>query len=140
MVKKGREMTQISGPAWVQGGDQGGGDQWAAPVDGIRVHDDIAELKHNPSHVLLGEGALLTRPLHGGVTAVLDLVQVLHTLGDVDEEVGAVGVGAVAPNLLGQVLVPAEVVDQHLGADLGVRAGSNLQNGNKMNQDFQVTN
>lgn len=110
-------------------GEHREGGPYNAPVDGIRVHDDIAELKHNPSHVLLGEGALLTRPLHGGVTAVLDLVQVLHTLGDVDKQVGAVGIGAVAPNLLGQVLVPAEVVDQHLGADLGVRAGANLRNG-----------
>jgi hypothetical protein len=47
----------------------------------------------------------------------------LHSLAGVQEEVGAVGVGAEAPNLLGQLLVPAEVVAHNLGADLSGRKG-----------------
>ena len=97
------------------------------PVDGIRVHDHVAQLEDDAAHVLLGERTLLAGPLHGGVTAVLDLIQVLHALGDVDKQVGAVGVGAEAPNLLGQVLVPGKVLSEDLGAGLGVVTGTDLR-------------
>ena len=50
----------------------------------------------------------------------------LHALGDVDEDVGAHRVGAKAPDLLRQVLVPPKVLAHELGAQLGVVLGPDL--------------
>mmetsp|Transcript_35988 Transcript_35988/g.77708 ORF Transcript_35988/g.77708 Transcript_35988/m.77708 type:complete len:229 (+) Transcript_35988:606-1292(+) len=98
------------------------------------MHHDVGQLKHNAAHVLLSEHALLGGPLHRGIARVLDLVQVLHTLARVHHQVGAGRVRAKAPNLLGQVLVPAILLRQHLGADLGVIARANLALVNDLGQ------
>ncbi len=67
-------------------------------------------LKDDAAHVLLAHDALLGGPLEGGNAGVLDLVQVLHSLGHIREQVGAGSVRAEAPDLLGQILVPAKLL------------------------------
>ena len=61
-------------------------------------------LEHHAAHVLLAQHALLGGPLEGRHARVLDLVEVLHALGHIGEQVGADGVGAKRPDLLGQIL------------------------------------
>ena len=69
---------------------------------------------------------LLGGPLEAGDDRVLDLVEVLHSLGAVDEDVGSLGVGAEAPDLprLGDVVLV--LVGQVPAADLEVVAGVDL--------------
>lgn len=77
-------------------------------------------LKHDAAHVLLCHDTLLGGPLEGGHAGVLDLIEVLHSLGDIHQDVGASGVGAKAPDLLCQLLVPAILGAHGGGADLCV--------------------
>ena len=46
-----------------------------------------------------GPAYLLSGPLESGDDAVLDLIKVLHSLGAVNHQVGAVSVGTEAPDL-----------------------------------------
>mmetsp|Transcript_13005 Transcript_13005/g.39379 ORF Transcript_13005/g.39379 Transcript_13005/m.39379 type:complete len:330 (-) Transcript_13005:1846-2835(-) len=112
----------------------GGDDLATAAVDGIRVQHHIVDLEHNTAHVLLAQHTLLGGPLEGGHAGVLDLIQVLHTLGDIGHQVRAHGVRTEGPDLLGELLVPPEVVHQHLAADLGVVAGADLAIVNGLSQ------
>ena len=48
-----------------------------------------AHLEYNTAHVLLAHDTLLGGPLEGGNTRVLDLIQVLHSLGHIRQQVGA---------------------------------------------------
>ena len=52
-----------------------------------------------PPHLLCG-------PLEASHYAVLDLVEVLYTLGDVSEDIGPSAVGPEAPNLAGLSHIP----------------------------------
>ena len=65
---------------------------WVAALESRCAH-----LEDAATHILLGHDALLGGPLEGGNAGVLDLVQVLHALGDVRQQVGARRVGAKAP-------------------------------------------
>ena len=56
-------------------------------------------LEHKPFILPPHSAYLLGGPLEAGDDAVLDLVEVLHSLGAVNHQVGAVGVGTEAPNL-----------------------------------------
>merc|ERR1719199_504065 len=88
----------------------------ATSVNCIRVKHDVVNLKLDPAHVLLRDGALLGRPLKRGDARVLDLVEVLDTLAHVDDEVRAGRVRAEAPDLLAEVLVPAELLGEETAA------------------------
>ena len=100
----------------------GGDDLTTTSVDGVGMERDVVDVESDTSHVLIAHGTLLGGPLEGRVHGVLDLIEELGTLGGINEEVGAVGVGTEAPDLLGISLVPAELVDEDLDA-LGVGGG-----------------
>lgn len=88
------------------------------PVRGPETYSDIEDVEANTTHVLLTADTLLGRPLEGSNTRILDFVEVLHTLGDIDEQVGAGGVGTEAPNLPGVSDVPAELVSEETSTEL----------------------
>ena len=69
---------------------------------------------------------LLGGPLEASDDRVLDFVEVLDTLGAVHEDVGAVGVGAEAPDLPGFRDVILILVCQVSGTDLEVVPGVDL--------------
>ena len=86
----------------------------------------IEDVHTDTTHVLLAQDTLLGRPLEGSNARILDFVEVLHTLGGIDEDVGAGGVGAEAPDLTGVGDVPAELVGEDTSADLVIVAGVDL--------------
>ncbi len=86
----------------------------------------IEDVHADTTHVLLAQDTLLRRPLERSHTRVLDLVEVLHSLGGIDEDVGAGRVGTEAPDLAGVGDVPAELVGEDPRADLVIVAGVDL--------------
>lgn len=68
-------------------------------MDSISVECDIVDVETNTSQVLFGHNSLFSGPLEAGDDRVLDLVQVLHSLSTVDEDVGSSTVWTEAPNL-----------------------------------------
>ena len=105
----------------------GGGDDLAASaVDGVSVQGDVVDVEADTAQVLVAEDALLGGPLEAGDDGVLDLVEVLHSLGAVDEDVGSVGVGAEAPDLTGLGDVVLVLVGQVATTGLEVVAGVDL--------------
>jgi hypothetical protein len=57
-------------------------------------------------------------------TRVLDFVKVLHTLGDINQQVGAGGLGTEAPDLPGIGDIPSVLVGKETSSDLEVISGS----------------
>ena len=69
---------------------------------------------------------LLGGPLEAGDDGILDLVEVLDSLGAVDEDVGAGGVGAEAPDLPGLSDVVLVLVSQVSATGLEVVTSGNI--------------
>ena len=78
----------------------------------------IEDVHTDTTHVLLAKDTLLGRPLEGSHARILDFVEVLHTLGGIDEDIGASGVGTEAPDLTRVGDIPAELVGENTRADL----------------------
>lgn len=104
----------------------GWGNLATTSVDSVSVEGDILNVEADTSHVLVRESTFLGGPLEGGVTRVLDFVQELALFGDVDKQVGTSAIRAEAPDLLGIVGVPIELIDENLVALLNILAGTNL--------------
>ena len=90
------------------------------------TYSNIEDVEANTTHVLLTADTLLGGPLEGGNARILDFVQVLHTLGDIDQHVRAGGVGTETPDLPGIGDVPAVLVGEDTRADLVILAGVDL--------------
>jgi hypothetical protein len=90
------------------------------------AYRNVQDVEADPTHVLLSADTLLRRPLEAGNARVLDLVEVLHTLRDVDEQVGAGRVGAETPDLSRLGDVPAVLVGERARTDLEVVARVDL--------------
>lgn len=103
-----------------------GDDLTASTVDGISVQGDIEDVEADGAHVLFGEHTFLGRPLEGSDARVLDFVEVLHSLGSVDEQVGTVGVGTEAPNLTGISDIPFVLLGKDTGTGLEIITGVDL--------------
>ena len=59
----------------------GGGDNLTpSPVDGVRVQRHVVDVEPDSPQVFVTQHTLLGGPLETGHNAVLDLVQVLHSL------------------------------------------------------------
>ncbi len=82
------------------------------------TYRDIEDVHTDTTHVLFAENTLLRRPLEGCHARVLDLVEVLDTLRDIDQDVGTSGVGTEAPDLTSVGDVPAELVGEDTRTDL----------------------
>jgi hypothetical protein len=92
-------------------------------VNSIGVEGNIVDVESESSEVLLSHDSLSGGPLEGGFDGILDFLEVLDGLGHIDEEVGSGGVWSEAPNLLGMVLLPVEVVAEDLSSGLEVLLG-----------------
>lgn len=90
------------------------------------AYRDINNVHADTAHVLLSAYTFLGRPLEGSNARVLDFVEVLHTLGDINQQVRASGVGAKTPNLAGIGNVPAILVGENTSAGLEVVTRVNL--------------
>merc|ERR1711968_55277 len=104
----------------------GGDDLSTTTVNGISVEHNIMDVEADAAHVLFSEHTLLGGPLHASDDRVLDLIQVLHTLGDVNNHVGTGSLGTEAPDLGGGGLVVLVVVHKELDAILGVAVSVDL--------------
>mmetsp|Transcript_17081 Transcript_17081/g.20573 ORF Transcript_17081/g.20573 Transcript_17081/m.20573 type:complete len:397 (+) Transcript_17081:628-1818(+) len=105
-------------------------------MDGICVQDNIVNFELDSTHVLIAQGTFLSGPLHGSNAGVLDFVQVLHSLTHVNEHVRTSGLGTEAPDLLGQILVPFELLSKETTTSLGVIPRSNKTLINGFRQSF----
>jgi len=91
----------------------------SSSVDGISMQSNIHDVESDTSHLLLTTDTLSGNPLETGNDGILDLVQVLDSLGDVDDAVRARALGAEAPDLAGLGDIPAVRVGEDAGAGLG---------------------
>ena len=92
----------------------------------FQTHRNIEDVDADAAHVLLSADTFLGCPLERSNTRILDFVEVLHTLGGIDEDVGASGVGAEAPDLTRVGDVPAELVSKKTSTELVIVTGVNL--------------
>merc|ERR1719436_415108 len=98
----------------------GGHDLTGTPMDGVSVEGDIVDVESAASHVLVGEDTLFGGPLEATDNGVLDLIEVLDTLGDLADHVGAGNIGAKAPDLPGLIRVHLELLGEVLGSLLSL--------------------
>lgn len=94
-----------------------------ATVDGIGVEDHVQHLDTDAAHLLVTERAVVAGALEAAAHGLLDLVEVGHTLGGVEDDVGAGALGAESPDLTGLRHVPFVRVGQVAGTQLEVVAG-----------------
>lgn len=79
------------------------------------------EVDADTTEGLVAEDTAEGHLLEGGAHGILDLVKEGDTLGGIDEDVGdTIGGAAERPDLGGIVLLPLEVLNEQLGAALGV--------------------
>ena len=86
----------------------------------------IEDVHTDTTHVLLAKDTLLGRPLEGGNARVLDFVEVLNTLGDINEQVRAGGVGTETPDLPGISNIPTELISEDTSTELEIVTGVDL--------------
>ena len=72
-------------------------------MDGIGVEDRIQELHTHPAHLLISHRPLPARLLEPPHDGLLDFVQVVHTLGGIQDDVGTSAIGRKGPNLRASV-------------------------------------
>jgi len=63
------------------------------------TYSNIKNVEADSTHVLLSADTFLRCPLEGSNAIILDFIEVLHTLGDIHEQVGAGSIRTKAPNL-----------------------------------------
>jgi len=126
-VEDGLQETGVSQQgSGVQSTASSGDDLTATTVNGISVQGNIKDVEADGTHGLLSNGTLAGGPLETGDDGVLDFVQVLNSLGLVNQQVGTGGVGTEAPNLTGISDIPAVVVSENTGTSLEVVLGADL--------------
>ena len=79
-------------------------------VDGIGVQGHVVNVEADASHVLVDHDTFLSGPLEGSFHRVLDLLKVLHLLGNIDKHVSASGLRTETPNFLGIIWIPLVVI------------------------------
>jgi len=97
--------------------DSSGGwhDLTGTSMDGVSVKGDVVDVESAATHVFVGEDTLFGSPLKTTDNAILDLVQVLHTLSDLANHVRTADIWAKAPNLPGIVRVHLKFLLKILG-------------------------
>lgn len=101
-------------------------DLTSTTVNGIGVKGNILDVEADGTHGLLGNGTFLSGPLETRDNGILDFVQVLDSLGLVNEQVGTSGVRTEAPNLTGISDIPAVLIGKDTSAGLEIVTGADL--------------
>lgn len=89
-------------------------------MDSVGVQGNIHKVEADAAHGLLGDRTLTGGPLESRDDGVLDFVEVLNSLGLINQKIGTVDVGSKAPNLTGIGDVPAEIVSENTSTSLEV--------------------
>ena len=92
----------------------------------MKTYRHIENVHTDTPHILLAQHTLLRHPLERSHARILNLVEILHALRDVDEDVGPSRVGPKAPDLACVGDVPAELVREDARTRLVVVAGADL--------------
>lgn len=103
-----------------------GNDLTTATVNGISVQGDIEDVEADRAHGLLSNRTLTTGPLETRDNGVLDFVQVLNSLGLVNQQVGTGTIRTESPDLTGISDIPTEVIGQDTGTSLEIVTGRDL--------------
>mmetsp|Transcript_11691 Transcript_11691/g.18344 ORF Transcript_11691/g.18344 Transcript_11691/m.18344 type:complete len:626 (-) Transcript_11691:686-2563(-) len=104
----------------------GGDDLPSASVDGIGMEGHIEDREADPTHVLLAQNSLLGHPVEAANHGILDLRQILNSLGGINNQVRTSNIGTEAPDLTGDVHIPAVVVSQATATGLDIIARSDV--------------
>ena len=113
----------------------GNGDNLATPtVDGVHVQGHIVLMEAHTTYVFLTQSTLFGGPLEASYHTILDLIEVLHTLSDISEDVGASAVRPEAPDLAGLSHIPLILFCQIAGPLLELLAGRHLTLVNVLSQ------
>ena len=104
----------------------GGHDLATTSVDSIGVEGNILDVEPDSAHVLVGHNTLLGGPLESSLNGILDFVKVLNLLGGINDHVGAGGVWAEAPDLLGIIGIPVVIVLENSCSLLKILLGADL--------------
>merc|ERR1712154_393414 len=70
-------------------------------MDGVSMESNVVKIEADTAHVFVAQNSLLGGPLEASNTGVLDFIEILNSLGAVNEDVGAEGLGTEAPDLPG---------------------------------------
>ncbi|KAI6748621.1 hypothetical protein HG530_015394 [Fusarium avenaceum] len=103
-----------------------GDDLTTTTVNGISVEGNVEDVEAASSHGLLSNGTLTGSPLETGDNGILDFVEVLDSLGLVDQQVSTSAVRTEGPDLSGVGDIPAEVVGKDTGTSLEIVTGADL--------------
>lgn len=89
-------------------------------MDSISVEGNIEDVNTDTTHILISHRTFLGSPLEGSDTRILNFVQVLNTLGDINEQVGTSGIGTEAPDLPSISDIPTELVSEDTSTELEI--------------------
>merc|ERR1712217_797648 len=95
-------------------------------VNGISVKGDIENVVSATTHVLLSKDTLTSDPGESSSARILDFVEVLDSLGDIEQKVGAGGIRAEAPDAATVVLVNLILGLEELGTSLDIVTRTNF--------------
>lgn len=123
----GLEEARLSGEhGSVDATTASGDDLSTTTVNGIGVKGDIMNVDTDTTDVLVAHRTFLGGPVESSDNRVFDFVQVLNSLGNINEHVGTIAIGTEAPDLTGLTGIPAELVGEDLTTLLLVITGTNL--------------
>ena len=90
------------------------------------THSNINDVDSDAAHVLFSTDTLLGGPLEGSDTRILDFVQVLYTLGDVNQQIGTSSIGTETPDLPGVGNIPSVLVSHNPSTSLEIVTGTDF--------------
>jgi hypothetical protein len=110
----------------VQATTSSGNDLATTTMDGIGVKGHVVDVESNATHVLVAENGLLGSPLEASNNGILDFIEVLNSLGDIDQEIGSSALGTEGPDLSCLGGVPLVLLDEDTGTSLEVVTGVDI--------------
>src|SRR3981189_2970448 len=88
----------------------------------VKTYCHIKNIESNAAHILLSTHTLFSCPLQGSYARILDFVQVLYTLGHIDQQIRASGVRSETPDLPGVSNIPTILISEDAGTGLEIIA------------------
>merc|ERR1712088_74888 len=85
----------------VQNTSGGRDDLTASTMDSVSMQSNVIDVKSHTTHIFVTKDALFRSPLESSNDRILNFIQVLDSLGRINNNVGAHGVGTETPNLSG---------------------------------------
>jgi len=92
-------------------------------VNGISVQVGVKNIETTTSQALFTQNSSFTEPLEGSSDRVLDLMNLLLTFGDINNNIGTGVGGTKAPDLLSTIRLPTIIAGEQLGSGFWVLSG-----------------